>query len=634
MKEERLDASGSFGAVASTHWLASQAAMATLEKGGNAFDAAVVAGFVMQVAQPHLNGPAGDVAILVHEASTGRVISVCGQGPTPSAASSDYFREIGLDLVPGTGLLPAVVPGAFDAWMLVLAQQGTIDLREALAPAIECSEQGVPIDERLLETLQAAGPVFQKYWPTSARQYFPDGAEPLELGAPLANPALGSVWRRLIEEAEETATDRTGQIEAARSIWSDGFVAEAISRFCEDCRVMDVSGHVHGALLRGSDLSGWRASVEPVVSTEFAGHKVHKCGMWSQGPTLLQALNLTDPRALRGLDPEGSELVHRLAEALKLALADRDAHYGLSGNDHLDHVSRRLDHLLSASYAADRRGLIEDTASHAFRPGSLFEDADMPGHWTPDYEAASTRQRDAGLLAAYGGGEPTVVYSQRGSLEEADPDASNRQISPEEQSAYHSRAVGDTTYISIADRAGNVVSATPSGGWLQSSPIVPELGFCLGTRAQMMWLDPEAPSALEPGTRPRSTLTPTLVTNDDGDVLAVGTPGGDQQEQWQFAFLIRHLVQGMSMQEALDAPGFHTNHVVNSFYPRGAIAGSLVVESRFHPDTLNDLRARGHDVTVVGDWVEGRLCAVTASSHGERRAAVSRRGGQALAIAR
>lgn len=634
MKEERLEASGSFGAVASTHWLASQAAMAALEKGGNAFDAAVVAGFVMQVAQPHLNGPAGDVAILVHEASTGRVESVCGQGPTPSAATLECFRELGLDMVPGTGLLPAVVPGAFDAWMLVLAQRGTIGLREALSPAIECAEKGVPVDERLLETLQAAGPVFRQYWPTSARQYFPDGAEPPELGTPMPNPALGTVWRRLIDEAEKSATDRAGQIEAARSIWSDGFIADEIDRFCEDCRVMDVSGHVHGALLRGSDLSGWRASTEPVVSTEFAGHTVHKCGMWSQGPTLLQALNLIDPLALQDLDPEGSELVHHLAEALKLALADRDAHYGLSNNNVSDRIDRRLDHLLSASYTAERRGLIEDTASHAFRPGSLLEDANASGHWTPDYEAASTRQRDAGLLAAYGGGEPTVVYSPEDTLEEADPGAPIGQISPEEQSAYKSRAVGDTTYICVADKAGNVVSATPSGGWLQSSPVIPELGFCLGTRAQMMWLDRDAPSALQPGTRPRSTLTPTLVTNVDGNALAVGTPGGDQQEQWQFTFLIRHLVHGMSMQEALDAPGFHTNHAVNSFYPRGAIAGSLVVESRFHPDTLNDLRARGHDVTVVGDWVEGRLCAVTASSQGDRRAAVSRRGGQALAIAR
>ncbi len=630
MGEGRLEASGSFGAVASTHWLASQAAMSTLEKGGNAFDAAVVAGFVMQVAQPHLNGPAGDVAILVHKASSGHVLSVCGQGPTPSAATLDHFRELGLDLIPGTGLLPAVVPGAFDAWMLVLAQMGTITLREALSPAIDCCETGVPVDERLLETLQAAGPVFRQYWPTSARHYFPDGAEPPQLGAPLPNRTLGSVWRGLIEEAEKSATGRTDQIEAARSIWSDGFIAEAIGRFCEDCQVMDVSGHVHGALLTDNDLSGWRASMEPIVSTEFAGRTVYKCGMWSQGPTLLQALNFIDPLALQDVDPEGSEFVHLLTEALKLALADRDAHYGLSGDDRSRHAECRLDRLLSKSYSAERRELIKDIASHAFRPGFLAGAGDVSSHWAPDYEAASTRQRDAGLLAAYGGGEPTVVYPPK----DAGSNSSISAISPEEKSAYTATAVGDTTYISVADKAGNVVSATPSGGWLQSSPVIPELGFCLGTRAQMMWLDGDAPSALAPCTRPRSTLTPTMVKNDDGDVIAVGTPGGDQQEQWQFAFLIRHLVQGMSLQDALDAPGFHTNHAVNSFYPRGAMAGSLLVENRFTPETLDELRARGHDLTVVGEWVEGRLCAVTASSCGERRAAVSRRGGQALAVAR
>ncbi|MCR9127815.1 MAG: gamma-glutamyltransferase [Rhodobacteraceae bacterium] len=617
MTDARLEVFGWFGAVASTHWLASQSAMGVLERGGNAFDAAVVAGFVMQVAQPHLNGPAGDVAILLRAAGGDAVHSICGQGPAPRGATVSGIRALGLDAVPGTGLLPAVVPGAFDAWMRLLSERGTLDVRDALAPAIEYAEKGVEVDQRLHETLKAAAPVFTRYWPTSAQQYLDRDGQPPARSARFRNAELAAVWRRMIKIAETTSADRVLAIEAARDAWSDGFVAAAIDTFCRDTRVMDVSGRIHGAFLTGADMAGWRAFDRPVISAEFAGHKVHKCGMWTQGPTLLQALNLLDAEGFADLDPAGAEQVHLLTEAMKLALADRDAHYGLSGPEAETRAEARLALLLSDDYSAARRRLLSDRASHEFRPGAV------PGQtWRPDYAAAAARQREAGLLAAYGGGEPTVVYDPV-------PDAA-----PAHSRAYVERAVGDTSYLTVADAAGNVVSATPSGGWLQSSPVVTGLGFPLGTRAQMMWPDEAAPARLAPGGTPRSTLTPTLATDPDGGVLAVGTPGGDQQEQWQLSFLVRHLAQGLPMQTALDLPGHHTNHVVNSFYPRAATPGSLVVEERFAGDQIDDLRARGHGVTVVGPWAEGRVCAVRAAADGERRAAVTRRGGQALAVAR
>jgi gamma-glutamyltranspeptidase/glutathione hydrolase len=276
--------------------------------------------------------------------------------------------------------------------------------------------------------------------------------------------------------------------------------------------------------------------------------------------------------------------------------------------------------LLSDDYIAARRAELGTRASHEFRPGGAPD-------WTPDYAACATRQRAAGMLAAYGGGEPTIIYDDP---EEGRADG----LSGQEQRDYLNRAVGDTSYLAVSDADGNVVSATPSGGWLQSSPVIPELGFALGTRAQMMWLEDKAPSALAPATPPRTTLTPTIAISSQGDVLALGTPGGDQQEQWQIAFLARHLAQGLPLQAALDAPGFHTNHVVNSFYPRGAQPGSLVVEDRFDAEEIEALRARGHDVSIVDSWVEGRLCAVRAGADGSHVSAVSTRGGQALAVAR
>ena len=628
MKTGRLEVSGWFGAVASTHWMASQSAMGILEKGGNAFDAAVVAGFVMQVAQPHLNGPAGDVAIMMHAGTSGSVSSVCGQGPTPKSATIDNFRALELDHIPGTGLLPAVVPGAFDAWMHMLLSYGSITLREALEPAILYAEKGVPVDQRLYDTLVAASPVFHQYWPSSAASCFDVNGLPPPIGSNFRNPTLASTFNRILEEAETQSEHRDVQIDAARAIWSDGFIAQQINRFTRSTKVMDVSGHYHTAFLTAEDMSGWRATEEQTYSVDFAGHSVHKCGMWTQGLTLLQALNILSADKLKSLAPTEAAFVHHIMEVMKLALADRDAHHGLSEFSGMG-VAERINELLSDAYSRNRKKLIGETAARDFRPGDIGHDPNGINHWAPDFGNACTRQRGAGLLGAYGGGEPTIVYGA------AEADISkDYKLTPSQTSNYVAKSVGDTSYLCVSDNAGNVVSATPSGGWLQSSPMIPELGFPLGTRAQMMWLEDDCPSSLQPQTRPRSTLSPTIVTTTDGSVLAVGTPGGDQQDQWQTSFLVRYLVHGLSLQDAVDAPGFHTNHVINSFFPRGAVEGSLVIEDRFAQAEINALRAKGHEVNVVGSWIEGRLCALKYTRDGQHRAAVSQRGGQSLAVAR
>ena len=580
--------------------------MRTLEAGGNAFDAATAGALTMQVVGPHLNGPAGDVSILIYSADERRVRSICGQGPTPAAATIETFEAHGLDLVPGTGLMAAVVPGAFDAWMLLLRDYGTCSLEDVIAPAIEYAQGGFPVLSRMRATLDSARPIFERYWPTSADIYLPGGKVPVE-GALFANPRLAATWRRLVAETSgQTSKGRESRIDAARKVWSRGFIAQAIDSFCRHTRAMDISGQENGALLCGEDLAKWSAFYEEPTTYDYKGHRVAKCGPWSQGPVLLQSLAILSGTDVACVSPEGADFVHLLVEAMKLAYADRDTYYGDP-----DHADVPLDQLLSPSYNELRRDLIEPIASHDWRPGAT-------GMAVPevDFAGATARKREGGALAAYGGGEPTFASIERGN--------------------YLAATVGDTAHIDVVDRFGNMVSATPSGGWLQSSPCVSELGFPLGTRAQMMWLTSKtSPSAMGPGRRPRTTLSPTIVLRDDGEAyLACGTPGGDQQDQWQLAFLLRCLDYNMGMQEAIEAPAFHSEHWPSSFYPRQVSPGALTVEGRFAPETIRDLEARGHKVTVGGDWSEGRLSAVARGVDKTVRAAASPRGMDGYAVGR
>uniref|UniRef100_UPI0034DE41EA gamma-glutamyltransferase family protein n=1 Tax=Streptomyces flavofungini TaxID=68200 RepID=UPI0034DE41EA len=469
---------GTFGMVSSTHWLASQSAMAVLEDGGNAFDAAVAAGFVLHVVEPHLNGPAGEVPIILAPAG-GDVRVLCGQGPAPAGATAAHYRSLGLGLVPGTGPLAAAVPGAFDAWMVLLRDHGTKPLADLLTYAIGYAEDGHAPVERVAETVETVRGLFETEWPTSAEVYLRDGEAPRP-GELLRNPALAATWRRLLAEAEAAAPagDRVAVIEAAREVWRGGFIAEALVRQA-GVPTMDTSGERHAGTLSAADLRDWSASYEDPVTHDWNGWTLCKAGPWSQGPALLQQLALL-PRELPELPAYGSaEYVHLLVEGCKLAMADREAWYGDAAG------GVPVAELLSEEYSAERRKLIKDTASYELRPGS-------PGGRSPRLSAhALAVASGAGAAAvadAYGGGEPTVAG-----------DGGTR---------------GDTCHVDVVDRWGNMLSATPSGGWLQSNPVVPELGFPLGTRLQMAWLDEGLPNSLTPGRRPRTTLTPSLALRD------------------------------------------------------------------------------------------------------------------------
>ncbi|MCW2720537.1 gamma-glutamyltransferase family protein [Pseudonocardia sp.] len=578
---------GTFGMASSTHWLASSTAMAVLEDGGNAFDAAVAAGFVLQVVEPHLNGPGGDLPIILAPAG-GRVQVLCGQGPAPSGASVDSYTGLGLDLVPGTGPLAAAVPGAVEAWLVLLRDHGTKRLADVLRYAIGYAADGHPAVERIGGTVAAVQELFETEWTTSAAVYL-DGGRPPAPGALLRNPMLADTWRRLI--AESAGGSREAEIDAARRVWREGFVAEALAAFAAR-PTMDTSGERHAGFLTTDDIAGFEATYEEPATFTWNGWTVAKPGLWSQGPVFLQQLALLPD----SLDYATPDYVHTLVEGTKLAMADREAWYGDLGD-----VS--LDALLAPAYSNARRDLVGGTASYELRPGS-------PDGRAPQLPAAHADR----LPATAGAGEPTVAV-----------DGGTR---------------GDTCHVDVVDRWGNMISATPSGGWLQSNPVVPELGFPLGTRLQMAWLEPGLPNSLTPGKRPRTTLSPSLALRDGEPVLAFGTPGGDQQDQWTLHFLLAVALRdevrgGPDLQGAIDAPNWHTDSFPSSFYPRGTAPGSLVVESRIGEKTITDLRRRGHDVTVGAPWSEGRICAVARDpATGVLSAGANPRGMQGYAVGR
>ena len=569
---------GDLGMVASTHWLASAVGLGVLERGGNAADAAVAAGFALQVVEPHLNGPGGEVPILLWDPRMQSVRVVCGQGVAPAAASVAAVRGRGLAVMPGTGALAATVPGAFGGWLLLLAGWGTWPLADVLEPAIALAERGHPLLPAAAATINASAERFRREWPTSADRWLASGRERVA-GERFRNPALAVTFRRVLVEAEAVGWDREAQIEAARRCFYSGFVAETIDRF---------SGAV-GGLLTGADLAGWAAGVEEPVTGDYRGMTVAKTGPWGQGPVMLQQLALLEAAGLGDLEPGSAAWIHLVVEAARLAFADRDAWYGDPASSEVP-----LADLLSSTYGAERARLITGDASAELRPGS-------PGGRAPTLPPY-------GIAGAYGpdggGGEPTLGPPG-----------------------------GDTCHLDVVDADGMMISATPSGGWLQSSPTIPELGFCLGTRAQMFALADGLPNSLRPGVRPRTTLTPSLALRDGEPWLAFGTPGGDCQDQWSLQFLLNVLHGVGNLQDAIDAPTFDTAALIDSFHPHGFQPAHLRLEGRHGRAVREDLAGRGHRIEVAGDWSLGRVSAV-AREDGWLKAAANARGAQGYAVGR
>lgn len=567
---------GTLGMVAVGHYLAAAIGLSQLEKGGNAVDAGVAAGFAVSLLKPQSVGIGGEVPILIHLAQQGRSVAINGQGWAPRAATIGWFRSQGITLIPSDGFLPATVPAQFAAWCTALMHMGTQRLADVLGPAVELAEGGFPMYTALRNKVTEMAPRFSQEWPTSAATYLHHG-KAQENGTLHKNPD----WARTLKGALDASLrqpDRQSGIRAALDYFYSGPVAQKMVEFSAKNAFVDGSGDAHTALLSVEDFAEFgRAGtlIEDPVRASYRGIEVLKCGPWSQGPVLLQQLKLLEGFDLRRLGHNSAEYLHLYLECTKLAFADRERYYGDP-----EFVSVPLGLLLSEEYAAERRELIDPhSASLELRPGSIAVAA------TP----AATRW-------------PAVT--------------------------------GDTTHVDAVDRWGNLFSATPSGGWIGSSPVVEGLGFPLGTRGQMFYLDERHSNALQPGKRPRTTLTPSMALRDGQPWLAFGTPGGDQQDQWSLQFLLNVIDFGMDLQEALDAPTVHSTHFPGSFYPHAAQPGVAHAESRIPSEVRDELESRGHKMTVDRPWSHGQVTAVAREANGVLSGAASPRGRVAYVMGR
>ena len=587
---------GTRGVVTAGHYLAAAAGFRIMEQGGNAVDAAAAMCVCLNLLEPQSCGIGGEVPTLVYSAKDRKTYAISGMGWAPQAFSIDWCRDNGIDLIPGDGYLPITVPAVVDTWALALSRFGTMSYSQVLQPAIHIAEHGFPVYQKLHESLASSRSKYMDLYPTTGEVYYPDGRVP-EVGEILRNPDFAEMLKTMCC-AEEAAAGRgrIAGIEAARDAFYKGPIAERIVAFIHDNPVEDASGAAHTGLLSYDDMAEWRAELEEPVTYNYRGLDVSKCPSWTQGPVFVQQLAILQGYDLRGLGHNSTEYLHTLTESAKLAFADREAYYGDPKFDDLP-----MDVLLSDPYSAGRRDLIGETASMDMRPGDV-------GNGVPEYATIPVAEDNRRALGI-------------GPREVRDLGLGHAHM-------------GDTTHLDAVDSEGNMVAATPSGGWIGTSPVVKGLGLPMGTRGQMFYLNPGRPNALAPRKRPRATLTPSLATRDGEPFMVFGTPGGDGQDQWTLQFLLNHVDFGMDLQEALDAPTVHTVHFPSSFYPRESFPGMLVAESRIPPDVISALEARGHDVRLTGPWSNGKVLAIrTDPARGTIAGAASPKGNIGYTIA-
>jgi gamma-glutamyltranspeptidase/glutathione hydrolase len=524
--------SGMHGVVAAGHPLVSMAGMRMLLAGGNAFDAAAAAGFAAAVVEPTASYTlCGECVAMVYDARRRESVALSGQGTAPARATIDVFRRRGLDRIPtGPGAdahLSFTVPGAVDAYLTLLETYGTKSVSEALVPALQYAERGFPMYEYMhrMLAIPETRAQFALYPPGGDAVFYPGGRAP-GVGELFVQPALSVTLRRLVDADAKGGGDRVAGIAAARECFYRGDVAALIGAFSETC----------GGLLRAGDLAGYRARVEPPLSTTFMGREILGQAAWTQGPVLMQALGMLAALDVRAMGHNSARYIHTVAESLKLAFADRERYYG-------DVPTVPLAELLSPAYLAGRAKLTAPDRALAAAP-------------------------PAGRLV----GAATSV--------------------PE--------AADGTTHIAVIDAQGNMIALTPSGGVFRKSAFAPELGCTLSTRSEMFVLEDGHPNALAPGKRPRTTLVSYLIRENGAPVMTVGCPGGDDQAQANLQLVLNLLVFGMNPQQAVEAPRFATQTLVNSFYPRVYKPGQLNVESGIPETTRAELRALGHTVTEIG----------------------------------
>jgi gamma-glutamyltranspeptidase / glutathione hydrolase len=552
---------GTHGVVTAGHYLAAAAGFRIMGQGGNAADAAAAMGFCLNLVEPQNNGLGGEAPTLVYSAKEKKTYAVSGMGWSPKAFTIPWCRAHGVDIIPGDGYLPACVPAAVDTWALLLARFGTMPFAQIAQPAIELAEKGFPVYEELRTALEKNRKKFLEHYPSSAKAYLKKGRVP-EIGEIIRTPDWARTLRLMCRaEAAARKKGRRAGIGAARDVFYKGEIAEKIIGFINRHPVQDAGGHTSKGLLTFNDMAEWHAQVEEPVTYNYRGLEVHKCPAWTQGPVFLQQLAILQGYNLKKMGHNSVEYLHTWIECAKLAFADREAYYG---DPLFDDTPFNV--LLSKKYNDARRRLIGRRASPDMRPGDA-------GGGIPEYAVRS------------------ILYDNRLGLG-------------------LSTHRGDTTHLDAIDIQGNMVAATPSGGWIPSSPVIEGLGFPLGTRGQMFYLNPGRPNALEGRKRPRATLTPSLATRHGRPYLAFGTPGGDSQDQWTLQFFLNYVDFGMSIQEAIDAPLVYTDHFPSSFYPREAHPLRVHAEKRIPPAILKELERRGHKIERSDEWSHGRVLGI------------------------
>ena len=560
-------------AVAAGHYLAAMAGHDVLRDGGNAIDAAAAVAFCLAVLEPHQNGLGGECPMVVH--FQGRTMAVSGQGTSPRGLTLDWFREQGISLIPGDGLLPATVPAHVGTWLVMLRDFGTMPLARVLEPAIDLAGTGFAAYPRLCEAIAGARDRFLNEWRSSAETFLRNGAAP-EPGDRVQYPAIAETLRRLRNQAARKI-NRADGVQAAFDWFYKGPAAAAIQDFCASTRSRDATGRDNKGFLTVEDIGRWKPKREDPLSLQYRGVTVHKCGPWSQGPVFLQQLAILSGFDLAAMEQGSVEYLHLLIEAARLAFADREAYYGDPDFDRVPMAK-----LLSESYNAARRAMIDThKAAEGLRPGDLSEHVPLP-----DVSTALPPGAAADIADAH---------------------------------------TADTTHLDVVDRHGNCVSATPSGGWLMTSPVIPDLGFPLGTRGQMFYLDPARANCYAPGKRPRTTLSPSLATRDGRPWLVFGTPGGDGQDQWTLQLFLNIVEFGMTAAEAVEAPTVTVQSFPGSFYPRSCTPGLVACESRIPIKTMTALQEMGHEIEVDPAFAHGKPSVIRLLEDGSLEAAITSR---------
>ena len=501
-----------------------------LEQGGNAVDAAVATALAAAITELDHFGMGGEMPMLIKLVGK-PVVAISGVGVAPKMATPEYFAQRGgKPPIPGDGILAATVPGVFDGLILALQKYGTMSFAQVSAPALEYAEQGFPTTEIFASYLHNTRKVYSQ-WPTSVAFFLPGGKEPVP-GEIFREPDMARTLRELVAAEKKSHGKREKKLQAVRDYFYQGKLAHKIADFSE----------ANGGLIRYDDLKSYHAEIDTPRTTTYRGFEIDKPGFWTQGPVMLEALNILEGYDLKAMGHNSPEYLHVVIEAAKLAFADRDRYYG---DPKFSKIPEEI--LLSKEYAAERRKLIDPKkASMESRPGTFAPPVPLPSSTTTSGNS-------------------------------------------------------DTTCVNVVDSKGNIVSATPSGAWLPSV-IVGDTGIPLGTRLQTLLTTPGHPNTLAPGKRPRVTLSPTIVLKDGKTYMVMSTPGGDNQDQAMLQVLLNIIDFGMTPQQAVESPRFQTEHFHSSFANHEFIAGKLNLEDRFPVATIEALRSIGHIVNVTGPW--------------------------------